>query len=52
MAKKLYVGNLSYETTDSALEQMFAVIPSIEFGFVRCIDIHRGQQHSLSGERH
>jgi RNA recognition motif-containing protein len=24
MGKKLYVGNLSYETTDSALEEMFA----------------------------
>jgi RNA recognition motif-containing protein len=24
MGKKLYVGNLSYEVTDSALEQMFA----------------------------
>ena len=24
MAKKLYVGNLTYEVTDSALEQMFA----------------------------
>jgi cold-inducible RNA-binding protein len=24
MGKKLYVGNLSYETTDSALEQLFA----------------------------
>jgi len=24
MGKKLYVGNLTYDTTDSALEQMFA----------------------------
>lgn len=29
MAKKLYVGNLSYDTTDSALQQMFE-----EFGSV------------------
>jgi hypothetical protein len=35
-----------------ALFEMFAVVPAIEFGFVRWIDIHRGQQHSLSGERH
>ena len=29
MAKKLYVGNLSYETTDSALEQMFAAYGTV-----------------------
>jgi RNA recognition motif-containing protein len=29
MAKKLYVGNLSYSVTDSALEQMFAAHGSV-----------------------
>jgi RNA recognition motif-containing protein len=29
MAKKLYVGNLSYGVTDSALEQMFAAHGSV-----------------------
>jgi RNA recognition motif-containing protein len=30
MGKKLYVGNLSYETTDSALEQLFAAHGSVQ----------------------
>jgi RNA recognition motif-containing protein len=30
MGKKLYVGNLSYETTDSALEQMFAAHGTVQ----------------------
>jgi RNA recognition motif-containing protein len=30
MAKKLYVGNLSYGVTDSALEQMFAAHGSVK----------------------
>ena len=30
MGKKLYVGNLSYDVTDSALEQMFAQHGSVE----------------------
>jgi RNA recognition motif-containing protein len=30
MGKKLYVGNLSYEVTDSALEQMFAGHGSVQ----------------------
>ena len=30
MAKKLYVGNLSYSVTDSALEQMFAAHGSVK----------------------
>ena len=30
MGKKLYVGNLSYETTDSALEQMFAAFGTVQ----------------------
>src|SRR3954469_22746770 len=34
MAKKLYVGNLSYDTTDSALEQMFE-----EFGTVQSAQV-------------
>ncbi len=34
MAKKLYVGNLSYDVTDSALEQMFQ-----EFGEVRSAQV-------------
>jgi cold-inducible RNA-binding protein len=34
MAKKLYVGNLSYDVTDSALEQMFE-----EFGEVRSAQV-------------
>jgi cold-inducible RNA-binding protein len=34
MAKKLYVGNLSYETTDSALEALFA-----EFGTVQSAQV-------------
>jgi len=29
MAKKLYVGNLSYDTTDSALQQMFEQYGSV-----------------------
>jgi cold-inducible RNA-binding protein len=29
MGKKLYVGNLSYDTTDSALEQMFAAFGTV-----------------------
>src|SRR2546423_1814960 len=35
-----------------ALDKMLAIVPSVEIGLVRRIDIHRGQQHSLSGERH
>src|SRR5258705_560139 len=35
-----------------ALIEMFAVVPAIEFGLIGSIDVHRGQQHSLSGERH
>src|SRR4051794_8326427 len=35
-----------------ALLEMFAVVPAVEFGFVGRIDIHRCQQHSLSGDRH
>jgi RNA recognition motif-containing protein len=34
VGKKLYVGNLSYDTTDSALEQMFA-----EFGTVQSAQV-------------
>ena len=34
MAKKLYVGNLSYDVTDSVLEQMFQ-----EFGEVRSAQV-------------
>lgn len=34
MAKKLYVGNLSYDVTDSALEQMFQ-----EYGEVRSAQV-------------
>src|SRR3954469_20186146 len=30
MGKKLYVGNLSYDTTDSALEQLFAAFGSVQ----------------------
>src|SRR5438270_10467277 len=30
MGKKLYVGNLSYEVTDSALEQMFAAHGTVQ----------------------
>src|SRR5947207_9784919 len=30
MGKKLYVGNLSYDTTDSALEQMFAAFGAVQ----------------------
>jgi cold-inducible RNA-binding protein len=30
MGKKLYVGNLSYDTTDSVLEQMFAAHGTVE----------------------
>jgi cold-inducible RNA-binding protein len=30
MGKKLYVGNLSYDTTDSALEQMFAAHGNVQ----------------------
>jgi cold-inducible RNA-binding protein len=30
MGKKLYVGNLSYDTTDSALEQMFAAFGTVQ----------------------
>jgi hypothetical protein len=34
------------------LQQMLAVIPPIEVGLIGRIDVHRGQQHSFSGERH
>ena len=34
------------------LFQMLAVVPSVEFGLVGGIDVHRGQQHAFSGERH
>ncbi len=34
MSKKLYVGNLSYEVTDSTLEEMFG-----EFGTVRSAQV-------------
>ena len=30
MGKKLYVGNLSYDTTDSALEQLFAAYGTVQ----------------------
>ncbi len=30
MGKKLYVGNLTYEVTDSALEQMFAAQGTVQ----------------------
>jgi len=30
MGKKLYVGNLTYDTTDSALEQMFAAHGTVQ----------------------
>jgi RNA recognition motif-containing protein len=30
MAKKLYVGNLSYDTNNSSLEQMFAAFGSVQ----------------------
>ena len=30
MGKKLYVGNLSYDTTDAALEQMFAAFGAVQ----------------------
>jgi len=30
MGKKLYVGNLSYETTDADLEQMFAAFGTVQ----------------------
>jgi len=30
MAKKLYVGNLSYDTNDGALQQMFAAYGSVQ----------------------
>jgi RNA recognition motif-containing protein len=30
MGRKLYVGNLTYETTDSALEQMFAAHGTVQ----------------------
>src|SRR4051812_23913134 len=30
MGKKLYVGNLSYDTTDSALEQLFAAFGTVQ----------------------
>ena len=35
-----------------ALFEMFAVVPSVEFGLVGGIDIHRRQQHAFSGHRH
>src|SRR3954453_19922296 len=35
-----------------ALLEMLGVVPEIEFALVGCIDVHRGQQHSLSGQRH
>jgi hypothetical protein len=31
---------------------MFAVVPAVEVGLVRSIDIHRRQQHAFSGDRH
>src|SRR5262245_14322602 len=34
MGKRLYVGNLSYDTTDSALEQLFA-----QYGTVRSAQV-------------
>jgi RNA recognition motif-containing protein len=34
MDKKLYVGNLSYETTGSALEQMFAAFGTVRYAQV------------------
>ncbi len=30
MGKKLYVGNLTYDTTDSTLEQMFAAFGTVQ----------------------
>ena len=38
--------------TNDPLLKMLAVVPSIEFGFVGGIDVHRGQQHSFASERH
>ena len=35
-----------------ALFEMFAVVPAIELGFVRGVDVHRRQQHAFSGHRH
>jgi hypothetical protein len=35
-----------------AFEQMLAVVPSIELGFVRWVDVHRCQQHSFTGQWH
>src|SRR5439155_18209124 len=35
-----------------ALFQMFAVVPAVELGVVRGIDVHRRQQHAFSGHRH
>jgi cold-inducible RNA-binding protein len=58
MAKKLYVGNLSYGVTDSALEQMFAPHGAVRsaqiimdretgrskgFGFVEMTNDHEAQ---------
>jgi glyoxylate carboligase len=35
-----------------ALFEMLAIVPAVEFGLIRWIDIHRGQQHACSGQRH
>ena len=35
-----------------ALFEMFAVVPAIEFGFVRGVDVHRRQQHAFTRHRH
>jgi RNA recognition motif-containing protein len=58
MGKKLYVGGLNYETTDSALEQMFAAHGTVQsaqvimdrdtgrskgFGFVEMSSEHEAQ---------
>ena len=35
-----------------ALLEVLAIVPEIEFALVGRIDVHRGQQHPLSGYRH
>ena len=35
-----------------AFFEMLAVVPAVEIGFIRGVDVHRRQQHAFSGERH
>ena len=43
MAKKLYVGNLSYQTTDASLEELFAV-----YGDVRSAQVVQDRESGSS----